>query len=132
MVDSSISDFWFGCSKNEWDRNHMPANFKALMDLWFGSSTETDKDITSKFAHLFESEEPLAPSVEAIILYDQMSRNIFRGQAKAFAWDEKARVMSKELEGKLFEMPAFEAYFTILPLMHSEKSEDGQRCVDLV
>ena len=67
----------------------------------------------------------------AIILLDQFSRNIFRGQAKAFEADPLALELCKEALGKGWvdqvrkPLPSF----ILMPLQHSENIDDQERSV---
>ena len=62
-----------------------------------------------------------------IILFDQFSRNMFRGQAKAFARDDKALKLSHySIKNKLDEQLTNKDHkqFLYMPLMHSENIVD--------
>lgn len=69
-----------------------------------------------------------------IILTDQFSRNMFRGEAKAFSSDTCALAAAKAAIDKGWDMridePARQFFF--LPLMHSENLCDQDRCVRLM
>ncbi len=67
----------------------------------------------------------------AIILLDQFSRNIFRGKARAFEGDRLALELAKlALErGWVDEASKGRQQFYLMPLMHSEKPADQERCV---
>ncbi|MES2754448.1 MAG: DUF924 family protein [Pseudomonadota bacterium] len=62
----------------------------------------------------------------AIILLDQFSRNLFRGQAEAFAGDALARSLTKAAVRSGWDggMTGNERAFLYMPLMHSEDSAD--------
>lgn len=68
-----------------------------------------------------------------LIVLDQFSRNIFRGTAQMFAYDEQA------LEAALYgidigadrQLGTDERAFYYLPLIHSEQLDMQERCVDL-
>lgn len=69
-----------------------------------------------------------------LILLDQFSRNIFRGQPGAFAADPialRATVTSLRL-GHDLAIAEPERQFFYLPLMHSERLADQDRCVRLI
>ena len=61
-----------------------------------------------------------------IIVLDQFSRNIFRGEAESFACDTLARDLSREaIELGVDEaLPEEQRAFIYMPLMHSEELED--------
>ncbi|WP_208103320.1 DUF924 family protein [Rubellimicrobium sp. CFH 75288] len=68
-----------------------------------------------------------------LILLDQFPRNMFRGEARAFATDGRARVAAKTAIGRGWDLriPEPERQFFYLPLMHSEVLVDQDRTVRL-
>jgi uncharacterized protein (DUF924 family) len=71
------------------------------------------------------------PSLGAILLYDQVPRNIFRGSPDAFRYDWMALNMCNEMKHEVHQMRPFEAHFMLLPLMHSEVMADQEECVKI-
>ncbi len=69
-----------------------------------------------------------------IILLDQLSRNIFRGQARAFEQDAKALAVAKEAISREIDMkvPADRRAFFYMPFMHSENLAFQDKCIALV
>lgn len=69
-----------------------------------------------------------------LILTDQFPRNMFRGQADAFATDDIARAAAKASIKKGWDMKIDEParQFFYMPLMHSESLCDQDRCVRLM
>lgn len=71
-----------------------------------------------------------------IILCDQFSRNIYRGQAGAFSFDHISLKLAKRIINQNINMfnsyALFEKLFIITPLMHSESEEDCQLCADVM
>lgn len=69
----------------------------------------------------------------AVILFDQFSRNIFRGKAEAFAADALARDLARLAldHGWDVTMTAEERQFLYMPFMHSENADDQALCVRL-
>tara|TARA_R110002124_G_scaffold24759_2_gene90312 strand:+ start:2864 stop:3448 length:585 start_codon:yes stop_codon:yes gene_type:complete len=69
-----------------------------------------------------------------IILTDQFSRNMFRGQGRAFSTDRAALAVAKSSIQKRWDIkidpPARQFFY--LPLMHSENLIDQDRCVRLM
>jgi uncharacterized protein (DUF924 family) len=61
-----------------------------------------------------------------IVLMDQLSRNIFRGSAEAFAADAHAREVARGMivSGSDRALTAFERMFAYLPFEHSEMLAD--------
>jgi uncharacterized protein (DUF924 family) len=69
-----------------------------------------------------------------LILTDQFPRNMFRGQAKAFATDRAALAVAKSAIDRGWDLKIDEParQFFYLPLMHSENLCDQERCVRLM
>ncbi|KUF11447.1 DUF924 family protein [Pseudoponticoccus marisrubri] len=69
-----------------------------------------------------------------IILADQFPRNMFRGEARAFASDGVARAAAKQAIHRGWDLkidpPARQFFY--MPLMHSENLCDQDRCVRLM
>ena len=69
-----------------------------------------------------------------IVLTDQFSRNMFRGDARSFASDAIAKAAAKQAIHRGWDMKIDEParQFFYLPLMHSENLCDQERCVRLM
>jgi len=69
-----------------------------------------------------------------VIVLDQFSRNLFRGDARAFACDPEARRIADIAiaRGDDLAMPEERRKFFYLPLEHSEDLADQERCVELM
>ncbi len=69
-----------------------------------------------------------------VILLDQVPRNLFRNDPRAYATDEKARsVTHHALRARLDEdLSQPERLFLYLPLEHSESLQDQTLCCDLI
>jgi len=69
-----------------------------------------------------------------IILLDQFPRNMFRGEAKAFASDHIALAVAKAAVDRKWDLKIDEParQFFYLPMMHSESLCDQERCVRLI
>ena len=65
-------------------------------------------------------------ALAAVILFDQMPRNIFRGTPQAFAYDERARFICQSalLRGWDKGLTFRQRQFLAMPLMHSENITD--------
>lgn len=75
---------------------------------------------------------PPHAQLAGVILADQFARNVYRGTARAFALDEKAREWANELRALPAyrgALPAPHRYFCLLPLMHSEQLDDQELLV---
>lgn len=111
-----VLDFWFV--------EHGP-------DDWFGADPAFDRKIEQKFvedhANLAKGEGVLwRTSAEGrlaeIIVLDQFSRQLFRGQAKAFATDGMALILAQEAvaAGALDQLEPEQKAFLLMPYMHAE------------
>jgi len=128
-----IRDFWFG---------RLPLSAEELerrLRFWFGADTpqlrqRRDAHIRERFGALLEraAAGELAPWADGprrrlslIILLDQFPRHIFRGEARAFAYDEQALALT--LSGMQSAADAaldvVERIFFYMPLQHAERSE---------
>ena len=110
---------------------------------WFVKNTAFDAEIRKRFLALHEqaaagrlehwAEGPRG-CLALIILLDQFPRNMFRGEARAFATDARARVAARAvLErawGRTMTQP--EQLFAYLPFEHSEALEDQDLSVELM
>lgn len=109
---------------------------------WFEVRAETDETIRSRFLDLYSRlskgapetafEQPRA-ALAATIVYDQFPRNMFRGQAKAFATDTLALSVARNAVERQFDeaLAATERQFLYMPFMHSEVVADQERSVML-
>ena len=72
-------------------------------------------------------------AMAAIIVFDQLARNMFRGSAKTFACDDKALHLAARLiaDGSDAELSGDERYFMMMPFMHAEDLAQQDRCVEL-
>lgn len=68
-----------------------------------------------------------------IVLLDQLSRNIFRGGAEAFAADARALSLARDVVAKGWDLPMtpYERMFVYLPFEHSEDLADQDESVRL-
>ena len=129
----SVREFWFG---------KLPLSPEALserMEFWFGEEApqlagDRDVQIRTRFGELFEraASGQLAHWADSprrrlslIILLDQFPRNMFRGSARAFAYDEKALALtlSGMQSGADAALDAVERIFFYMPLQHAESPE---------
>jgi uncharacterized protein (DUF924 family) len=76
-------------------------------------------------------EMPETSRLALVILLDQFTRNVFRGQPEAFAGDERAqRLVGQALDVNLDrKLPWVGRIFLYMPLMHSEKAALQNECV---
>ena len=129
-----VLDFWFG-------REGDP-EYGQFREEWFRKDPEFDADVTERFADLYEKaaagdldgwRDDARSCLALVIVLDQFPRNMFRGDGRTHATDEKALEASKyAVEHALDrELPAFQRMFLYMPFMHSENVEDQRRSVEL-
>lgn len=123
-----VLDYWFGPLANDQDFPEHKAS------LWFKKSDATDAEIRERFGDAVISaqsggfsqwrEEPRS-RLALIILLDQFTRNIFRGDAQAFAGDHIALELTRDgiAQGVDRKLSLIERIFFYLPLEHSESME---------
>jgi len=110
---------------------------------WYRSDEALDAEIREKFEAAWHNAQDGAYSLwltypsgvlAYLILLDQFPRNMFRGQADAFASDHAALAAAKCAIDKGWDMKIDEParQFFYLPLMHSESQTDQDRCVRLM
>jgi uncharacterized protein (DUF924 family) len=109
---------------------------------WFERSDSLDETIRSRFAGLHAALAEAAPAMAfddphralaAIIVFDQFSRNMFRGKPAAFATDSLALFIARQALEREYDaaVPEQWRHFFYMPLMHSETSADQEHCVAL-
>jgi uncharacterized protein (DUF924 family) len=126
-VTHDILDFWFG----EIGSQH-----------WWTRSDRTDETIRSRFLPLWETWRMRSAdcflgtardALAAVLLFDQFSRNMFRGQANAFATDALALEIARHTieRGLDQSLTREERTFLYMPFMHSEDIAMQDRSVAL-
>jgi uncharacterized protein (DUF924 family) len=129
MIDAirEVLDFWFAPSS----KAH-----------WFEPSAAFDRAVAEHLGELhrraargaLEDWQSCASGCLALcILLDQAPRQLYRGEARAFATDAAALAVATLALAKGFDraLPAPQRLFLYLPLMHSERLADQERCVAL-
>ena len=115
----AVLKFWFGS-----------APLVPRDDLWWGGR-ENDAEIQSRFGQYVDDalqgkldhwRDGPRPALALILLLDQMTRNIFRGTAQAFAGDAAALATTRKglSAGYLDHLHPLEAVFFLMPLEHHE------------
>ncbi|HET7758256.1 MAG TPA: DUF924 family protein [Steroidobacteraceae bacterium] len=126
----ALREYWFG---------PLPltaAGFQERLQLWFGSDDaeqrrRRDQEIRTRFGALLEqaAEGQLESwahgprrRLSLVILLDQFPRNMFRGTARAFAYDDRALALSLSgmQSGADAALQAVERIFFYMPLQHAE------------
>ncbi|MGE5773748.1 MAG: DUF924 family protein [Hyphomicrobiales bacterium] len=113
---------------------------KAGPDRWFKKDPAFDDEIRERFLATHEAaaagqlsdwEQSVQGALALLILLDQFPRNIFRGDARAFATDPLARAIAAGaiIRGFDSQVPKEMRGFFYLPFEHSENLADQERCI---
>jgi uncharacterized protein (DUF924 family) len=111
-------------------------------ERWYQRNDAFDADLRRRFLGLWRSalagelacwEATDDGALALVIVLDQFPRNMFRGDAKAYASDALALEVAKRAlaRGADRRLAADLLEFLYLPLMHSEHWADQERCVEL-
>ena len=123
---AEVLDFWFALKPEQW--------WKADPDL--------DTQVRERFLELWEEQSgrPVSDflgspegALAAVILFDQLPRNMHRGHADSFATDHMALAIAKAAIERGYDdsLTKEQRGFLYMPFQHSEDLEDQQRSVTL-
>ena len=145
------------------DLTHLDPNARAVLDFWFDTNNEQywfaqndnfDRQIKNKFGDIWQAAKQgecatwrlsessldsnssitaLAGRLAEIIVLDQFSRNLCRGQVGAFAQDGMAVALAQEASQQPYfdTLPMAWRKFIIMPFMHSESAVIHERYLPL-
>jgi uncharacterized protein (DUF924 family) len=142
----------------ERERNEIPADAGEVLDFWFGplkpdgtadaehskrwwtKDPDFDREIAKRFGPLREAAvrgekdgwlESTRARLALVIVLDQFSRNMFRGDPKSFDGDARALEVALETveRGDDRKLGPDERTFLYMPLMHSEDPFIQERSV---
>ncbi len=124
---ASLLDFWFNRVGEQRWWQHDPALDRACAKR-FGSLWEEKQDLPPE-EFLDRADDALA----AVILFDQLPRNMFRGTARAFATDPIAREVARGAiaHGYDIQIGGAGRTFFYMPFQHSEDLDDQTLSVSL-
>jgi uncharacterized protein (DUF924 family) len=122
-----VLDFWFGDDARA---------------AWFDASPSFDQTVRRRFGALFARaatgelrvwRTSAEGCLALCILLDQMPRNMFRGDPRAFATDDRALAVAEHAlaEGFDRELASEQKQFLYLPFMHSENLANQVRALAL-
>ncbi len=111
--------------------------------LWFEKDAAFDEEIRTRFAPLVHEAQlgrlddwRASPdgTLALLILLDQFSRNLFRGTAKAFLGDARAREIAAEAIARGYDQryPFPDRVFFYLPFEHCETLANQDRYIALL
>lgn len=109
---------------------------------WFTKDQSFDDDIRARFLATYEAaaagrlsdwEKNAESALALVIVLDQFSRNMFRGDARTYAADPLARAVADRAISGGFDQKVTAALrsFFYLPFEHSENLADQDRCIAL-
>ena len=133
MTPDEVLNFWFGPREGRG---------KARAE-WFRKDDQFDAQIRERFSELharaarreLEAWRASAePMLALVVVLDQFSRNLYRGDARAFAQDAHARECSREALARSDDLRLLpvERQFLYMPFEHSEDPFDQDLAVDLM
>ncbi|KAB8189928.1 DUF924 family protein [Lysobacter maris] len=126
VTAKEVVDFWRDAGPERWFAKD--ETFDDMCEMAFEDAMD-DAAAGKGEAWMKSAEGALA----LVLLLDQMPRNIHRGTARAFAYDEIARRYAGEAVDRGYDAeidPALRAFF-YLPFEHSEDIGDQERSVEL-
>lgn len=129
-----VLDFWFG------DGLVLGWPSQSRKELWFGGGAALDADVTQRFGEQVEAalrggladwETAALDRLALVILLDQFTRSVFRGQARAFSGDPRAQQLVRDALalGWDRQLPPAGRVFLYMPLMHAEDMALQDDCV---
>jgi uncharacterized protein (DUF924 family) len=126
VVSSEIVSFWGEAGPDRWFEPH--EGFDQAIRLRFLSTYEAAAN-----GELAAWEVSVEGALALVLLLDQFPRNMFRGDARAFATDALARGVADRALARGFDQATDLALrpFFYLPFMHSEALIDQDRSVRL-
>ena len=128
-MHETILDFWFEQCR-PWQ--------------WFRRSEAFDLEVRRRFGALVEQalagglhswEAEPSSCLSLVLLLDQFSRQLWRGEAQAFAGDEQALRLSQRalaLSWIALEPQRARRQFWLMPMLHSENPAVVQRAIPLL
>src|SRR5215210_6611840 len=96
----------------EWRDDLLAFWFGLEPERWFKADPRLDLDIRKRFLELWEAEREHVPahylgdardSLAAVILFDQLPRNMFRGHADQFSTDHLALAIARGAVDRKFD-----------------------------
>ena len=136
MDPREILDFWFG----PLDVHGLSS--KKTATRWWKKSAEFDEEIEQRFRATYDDlvEGQLdgwlrtsTGTLAYVLVLDQFSRNLYRGDPRAWAQDERAlRVAEHAIDDRVDQaLVGHPRAFLYMPFMHAEDIEKQDRCVAL-
>lgn len=120
---NAVLDFWFGAPGS--------VEFGTERKVWFAKNADFDRRVARRFGSAIEqalrgeletwAESP-SSALARLLLLDQFTRNVFRGQPRAFAGDAQALAAAAAMVGRRQDdtLPPFMRAFVYMPFEHAE------------
>jgi uncharacterized protein (DUF924 family) len=116
--------------------------FALAREQWWKADPGLDAEIRDRFLETWERERENVPeafldsardAIAAVILFDQLPRNMFRGHADQFSTDPLALAVAKGAVDRGLDeaMSPVERGFLYMPFQHSERLADQKRSLAL-
>jgi uncharacterized protein (DUF924 family) len=129
-----VLDFWFGREGEE--------DYEEFREAWFNRDPEFDREIRDRFEPVYEQaaagrldhwKSEARSCLALIVVLDQVPRNMYRGDARMYAADEKAREAARHAVEHAYdrELSPYGRLFMYLPFEHSEELDDQRLSVEL-
>ena len=129
-----VLDFWFGREGEE--------GYGEFREAWFNRDPEFDREIRDRFEPVYEEaaagrldhwKSEARSCLALIVVLDQFPRNMYRGDARMYAADEKAREAARHAVEHTYdrELSPYGRLFMYLPFEHSEELDDQRLSVEL-
>jgi uncharacterized protein (DUF924 family) len=129
-----VLDFWFGREGEE--------DYGQFREAWFNRDPEFDREIRDRFEPVYEQaaagrldhwKSEASSCLALIVVLDQFPRNMYRGDARMYAADEKAREAARHAVEHAYdrELSPYGRLFMYLPFEHSEELDDQRLSVEL-
>lgn len=134
-----VLQFWLGNNFLEAKPNSVPPPEKKK--IWFGGGASLDKDMTDKFGSLMKLAADSGlhdwtqryDALAAVLVFDQFSRNIYRGTSTMYDLDSVARKRARSLlDSNAASLPLIHRLWLLYPFVHSEDPHDHETSVSLV
>ena len=111
-------------------------------DQWFGRNAVCDAQLRLRFGpdlaalrrrQAAEFLDDVDTARAAVLMFDQIPRNLFRDSSRAFASDPLARAVAKGALARGWDrrLGRHERHFLYMPLMHSESRADQRQSLRL-
>ncbi|MBM3346177.1 MAG: DUF924 domain-containing protein [Betaproteobacteria bacterium] len=134
ISSDDILDFWFGAPDS--------AEYGRPRAGWFAKDAAFDAQVGTSFREAWELaaagglenwRDEARAALALVVLLDQFPRNMFRGEARAFASDARALAVASGMVDRGFDraLRPIERWFVYLPFEHAEDPGMQQRSLEL-